>query len=169
MNCLIAPLTFASRPASWASPSLLTLKILSTVWVTFEFTIVCEPEIVKFPETVRSPPIVGFVAKPIVIVSPLTAVTTSLFVPFMVIVSPPSIDDEPLSPAMVNEVEIAAVWTVVTLPWLSTVMTGIAVELPKLPGVVAAFRWGTANYCSIYCSTVYVYVVAGLGCYSSKS
>ena len=55
-------------------------------------------------------------AKPIVIVSPLTAVTTSLLVPLMVIVSPPSIDDEPLSPAMVNEVEIAAVETVITLP-----------------------------------------------------
>ena len=49
------PLTFASRPASWASPSLLTLNILSTVWVTFELTIVCEPEIVKFPELRRYP------------------------------------------------------------------------------------------------------------------
>ena len=89
---------------------------MSTVCVTFELTIVCEPDTVKFPETVRSPPIVGLSTIPTVIVSPLTAVTISLFVPLMVIVSPPSIDDEPLSPANVNEVDIAAVETVVILP-----------------------------------------------------
>ena len=75
-------------------------------------------------------PTVTLFGNPIVIVSPETDVSISFAVPAIVIVSPPSIDVLPLSPANVKDVEILAVLAAVIRPFASTVNTGIAVELP---------------------------------------
>ena len=63
-------------------------------------------------------------------VSVALATVVILVPPAMSTVSPPATVCEPESPVSVQEVEILAVEAAVILPFASTVITGIAVELP---------------------------------------
>ena len=155
------PPTFASKPTSVpVVPLLFTLKIASAVSTVVELTVVCVPCTVKLPVIVASPAIltadavissdknepltvkllltVTSFGKPIVTVSvALTATSTSFAVPENVNVSPPSIVCV-LDPSLtVNEVLIEAVDAAVIRPCWSTVITGIAVELPYDAAVTA--------------------------------
>jgi hypothetical protein len=86
----------------------------------------------KLPVTLRLLPTVTSLGKPIWIWLLVTVVSISLLVPtkFKVSVPTVTVSSLPLSAPIVNTLEVAAVLTAVTLPFASTVITGIALELP---------------------------------------
>ena len=109
-------------------PFVKPVKLLS---VTTDPVCVVVPVTVKLPLTVRSFEIVTSLGNPIVSVSvALTATSTSLLVPETVKVSPPAIVCVVDPSERVKLVDMFAVLALVTLPFASTVITGIAVALP---------------------------------------
>jgi len=123
------------------------VKIGSATSTVVEFVIVCVPVTVKLPlivtvsavissdkklpVTLRLLPIVTSSGKLICTWLSVTAVAISLAVPTNANVSVPTVTVSVLLPSpIVNTLEVAAVLTAVTLPFASTVITGIALELP---------------------------------------